>query len=362
MAAIQLVGWNDGGQDQGNPSHDPDPRLGTFDELKTAIARIQALGVRMILFSKFTWADRGAMDYPTKYRRMAIKDPYGDEYVYGGYQYQTMTQFLNINTKRLIPMCFLNEQYMKVCEREFAKLVDLGAAGTLYDESQHHSPALQCFDATHGHPYGAPVYAKDRELVWRLLNHAPKDFLFAGEACYDWEFEAYHLSYFRTWDPKHVPLLRYLLPHAQILTAITGFNDRNMVNQCLLYRYVMSYECFNFKGRLEDFPETLAYGKKMDALRTELREWFWDAEFRDTVGASAKADGKSHHPFTVFFAKSGMAGMAVANYDLEKSVTVRVSLNNGQKLSRYRLVDDDQWRPVSEGVLLPPASAAVVVA
>ena len=39
IRAIQLVGWNDGGQDQGNPSHDPDPRLGTFDELREAIAR-----------------------------------------------------------------------------------------------------------------------------------------------------------------------------------------------------------------------------------------------------------------------------------------------------------------------------------
>ena len=50
VKAIQLVGWNDGGQDQGNPSHDPDPRLGTLDELKEAIAECQALGVKIILF------------------------------------------------------------------------------------------------------------------------------------------------------------------------------------------------------------------------------------------------------------------------------------------------------------------------
>ena len=44
IRAIQLVGWNDGGQDQGNPSHEPDPRLGTFEELKEAIAACQAMG------------------------------------------------------------------------------------------------------------------------------------------------------------------------------------------------------------------------------------------------------------------------------------------------------------------------------
>ncbi len=58
VAAIQLVGWNHGGQDRGNPLHDPDPRLGTWQELKDAIEKIQAMGVKLILFSKFTWADR----------------------------------------------------------------------------------------------------------------------------------------------------------------------------------------------------------------------------------------------------------------------------------------------------------------
>jgi hypothetical protein len=58
VKAIQLVGWNYGGQDQYNPSHDPDPGLGTAQELKDAIAQIQAMGVKVILFAKFTWADR----------------------------------------------------------------------------------------------------------------------------------------------------------------------------------------------------------------------------------------------------------------------------------------------------------------
>ena len=44
VKAIQLVGWNYGGQDQGNPSHDPDPRLGTFNQLKEAIREIRLWG------------------------------------------------------------------------------------------------------------------------------------------------------------------------------------------------------------------------------------------------------------------------------------------------------------------------------
>jgi hypothetical protein len=50
------------------------------------------------------------------------------------------------------------------------------------------------------------------------------------------------------------------------MTAVAGFDDRNMINQCLLYRYIISYEPNNFKGRLTDYPDTVAYSQKMDAL------------------------------------------------------------------------------------------------
>ena len=365
VKAIQLVGWNDGGQDQGNPSHDPDPRLGTFAELKDAIAQIQALGIKVILFSKFTWADRATERFRKDLVRLSIKDPYGDYYHYQGYQYQTATQLLDINTKRLIPMCFLSEEYLRVCEEEFMKTVELGADGILFDECLHHSPALLCFDTSHGHRYGAPVYANDRKLIrnfTRLVEPKRKEFLFAGEACYDWELEAYHLSYHRSESKVHIPLSRYMLPNALLMTAVTGFNDRNMINQCLLYRYIISYEPYNFKGRLDDYPLTVAYGQQMDALRSELRDYFWDGEFRDTMGASVTMGGQPHHPYAVFMSrKDGKHGLAIANYEERKSVTVRARLDGGTNLSRYRLVDDPTWRPAEGGIIIPPQSAAVAL-
>jgi hypothetical protein len=365
VKAIQLVGWNDGGQDQGNPSHNPDSRLGSFEELQAAIAKIQILGVKVVLFAKFTWADRATERFRKELVRWAVKDPYDDYYHYPGYQYQTATQLLDINTKRLIPMCFLSEDYLRICEEEFKKTLALGADGILFDECQHHGPALLCFDTGHGHRYGAPVYANDRKLIEnfrRLAQEANQEFLFAGEACYDWEMEAYHLAYFRTENKQHIPLSRYLLPEGLYMTAVTGFNDRNMINQCLLYRYIISYEPYNFKGRLEDFPLTLAYGKKMDALRTELRDYFWEGEFCGTRGVEVRLDGKTHHPYAVFLnRKNGKHGAVVANYDEQRTVRLDVRLTNGGELQRYRLVDDPEWKRLERGIMLPPCSAGVVV-
>lgn len=91
VEAIQLVGWNKGGQDRGNPSHDPDPRLGTFEELKQAIKEIREMGIKLILFAKFNWAEQSIEEFKDIYEPLAIKDPYQNYYVHKGYQYMTLS-------------------------------------------------------------------------------------------------------------------------------------------------------------------------------------------------------------------------------------------------------------------------------
>ena len=99
------------------------------------------------------------------------------------------------------------------------------------------------------------MYAHDVDFVrWLRSISGPvrEGFLYAGESCTDWQLSEYHLSYHRSEALDHVPLMRFLRPDALLMTAVTGFDDRNMVNQCLLYRYVVSYEPYNFKGRLSE--------------------------------------------------------------------------------------------------------------
>ncbi|MDR0730319.1 MAG: DUF6259 domain-containing protein, partial [Treponema sp.] len=361
VRAIQLVGWNNGGQDRGNPYHDTDPRLGTFEELKEAIAKIHAMGVKVVLFSKFVWADRSLENFEKDFLPLAIKDPYGGYYMHPGYQYQTATQWMDINTRRLIPMCFMGKEYLEVCKREFKKLVDLGAAGMLYDECLHHSPTLCCFDSSHGHRYGAPSYGADEALISAFTEIlAGREFMIAGEAIYDFQHDYYHLSYTRTASRLHKPVSRFLRPRGAIMTAVTGFADRNMINQCLRNRYIISYEPYNFKGVPSDFPETTAYGNKMDALRTELREYFWDGEFRDKLGgAVTTVDGKDYTDYSVFAGTNGKTGMVICNYD-DTPVRVKPAFENGSP-SRFRLIDETSLRDIEAGTITIPARSAAAV-
>ncbi len=200
VRAIQLVGWNDGGQDQGNPSHSPDPRLGTYEELKEAIARCYALGVKIILFSKYTWADRATARFRSDLVRLAIKDPYGDYYHFVGYPYQTATQLLDINTKRLIPMCFLAEEYLSGDMSSRARRTSAQRVSCSMSACTTRLPCRASTRATAtsvrrvGPCQRQPAYP--HPCLHQRLGRP--DFLFCGEACYDWEFQTYQLSYHRS--------------------------------------------------------------------------------------------------------------------------------------------------------------------
>ncbi len=365
VEAIQVVGWNDGGQDRGNPSHDTDPRLGSWAKLQEAIATVQALGVKIILFSKFTWGDRSQPWYRTVGHQYATKDPYGDAHIYGGYLYQSYEQLADINTRRFSPMCHLSAEWREVAAAEFTKLLDLGAAGMLFDECQHHAPAKYCFDPTHGHHVPAFVHGGDIPLCERFLQTSqPRDaeFLYAGEACYDVENLRYHLAYYRiTADTVH--LLRYMDPYLPMMIAVTGFDDRNQLNKCLQHRYIISYEPFNFHGRLADFPRTLAYGKLIDALRTRYRAYLWDAEYADTVGASVTVAGQPYADYTAYHqSDGGKRALVIANTDAERTISATLAFAGGTR-GPLQLVTPEapETQPTGDTVTIPPRSVVVVM-
>jgi hypothetical protein len=365
VKAIQLVGWNNGGQDRGNPSHDTDPRLGTKEQLRDAIAEIQRLGVNTILFNKYTWSDITTEWFRKELIRYAALDPYGDYYQYQGYRYQTPTQLAEINPRRFAVMCPQSREWREICAREFRKSIELGAAGMLYDEVQHHGSANYCFSPDHGHHVPANIYAGDALLAEdfrKIAAESGRDFLFSGEAPYDLELRHYSLSYFRI-NPGFTALHRYIDPFQPMMIAVSGFNDREMINACLLYRFVISYEPYNFKGHLDDFPVTMEYGRKMDALRTRYREYLWDAEFRDTLGAEVIVEGKRHMNYSVF-GKIGATRRAVviANQSGHEGITATVQLTAGDLAGLVMVTPENPEPQRSDGhVSIPPRSVAVLL-
>lgn len=70
LTSLQIAGWQRGGHDNGYPYYEPDPRLGTWDELKEAVGQCRAMGVRVYFFVNVhvdnldtEWYQRELKDY-----------------------------------------------------------------------------------------------------------------------------------------------------------------------------------------------------------------------------------------------------------------------------------------------------------
>lgn len=360
VKAIQLVGWNRGGQDGGDPAQDTDPGLGTWQQLHDAIAQIQAMGVKVILFGKLNWADKTTSWYKNELFKYASTDPYGIEYEQGGYSYFTPTQLAAINNHRRAVMDFMDPAYRQIASKEFEKILRLGASGWLFDENCHHGPVKYSFAGDHGYQAPGFIYGGDMPMGSELRSAADiidKDFLFAGEGHQDWLEQYYPLAYFRI-DNNSTPVERYIDPHAPLIVAVTGFDDREKLNLILLDRYIISYEPYNFKGHVTDFSMTLEYGKKIDELRRRYKAWLWDAEFRDTLGAKVTANGATR--YSVFLTHSGKRAVVIVNQEPEKTIEAHLDLPNAGHLL-VATPEQPDARLSTTNLDIPARSAVIVL-
>jgi hypothetical protein len=359
VTAIQLVGWNHGGQDGGDPSLDTDPGLGTWEELHQAILHAKSKGVKMILFGKPYFADMSTEFYQKELYKYQSTDPYGFKYESGSYSYTTPTQEAGINNRRRAIMDVCSKEYRDIATREFEKTVALGAAGWLFDEVMQHNGAVYNFSPDHGYTPPGFLYGADIPLVKQFRAVADKvdpDFLFSGEGPNDWLMPFYPLGYYRI-GPDTIHILRYIDPRAPLMAAVTGFNDRGTINLMLAYRYIISYEPYNFKGHVTDFPLTLEYGKKIDALRKRYKNWIWDADFRDTLGARVTADGEFR--YTVFRNADQKRAVVVVNLETTRSIKVELEIPEPDQL--VSVTPEDPEPKTTSGSLEIPARSAIVV-
>lgn len=359
VGAIQLVGWNHWGQDGGDPVQDIEPGLGTWQQLHNFIAQSQAKGVKIILFAKLNWVDLLMPLYTNEFYKYQCEDPDGKRYEQGGYTYYTPTQLAGIGVHRRAVLDFCDPTCRDVLTKEFGKILALGSAGWLWDEVCHHAGVLYNYAPGHGYTPPGYIYGGDLLLARQLRAAADKvspDFLFAGEGPEDWLCQYFPCSYFRI-GADSVPVWRYIDPQEPLVVAVTGFNDREMLNLILMDRYITEYEPYNFKGYLEDFPLTLAYGKNIDALRRKYKEYLWDATFRDTLGANVTADGSVR--YSVFVTATGKRAVVVDNTELSKAITAKVELPKPGKLV-VATPENPDARP-TDGTLKIPARSAVVV-
>ena len=364
IGALQLTGWTLYGQDGRLPNHETDPRFGRREELKEAIKKIRRMGVKVILYEKYTCADKSTDWFKDELHRFSSKDVYGNTHGHEGWRYDTPAYLAGINTRPYAWMCMSAEKWQDIALEQIARSLELEPDGILLDECQWHgSNGFYCFDETHEHAVPAYNFAGDSHFenrIRQLLDQHNTQLLLAGEGPYDLQNRHYGLTYHRVWE-GHTPGMRYIDPFLPIMNWVYGYDDRENINYCLLYRYIISYEPRHFRGKIDEFPLTIDYGTKVDALRRKYHGQLWDAEFRGTLGATVKANGKDHTLYSVFrqIDQPSNKTVVIANH-ANDNVVATVQTDDDE--DNFLLVTPEAPEPqaVDNKILIPPRSVAVL--
>jgi hypothetical protein len=191
--------------------------------------------------------------------------------------------------------------------------------------------------------------------------HRP-DFVVIGEGCFDRQFEHYDASYIRTAFASHRPTSRQLRPGSRMITALTGFDDRDMAAQCLLYGYAPSFEPYNFKGRPGDMPRTLAIADEVRRAQERYAPWLWDGRLLDAPPRAVLDGERSHHPVALWEAEDRPERIAVvANYATDP-IALRVDAAALGIADPVLVTVGDRAGSLDHGDLLLPPRSVVLLA
>jgi hypothetical protein len=147
----------------------------------------------------------------------------------------------------------------------------------------------------------------------------------------------------------------------RVATCLTGFDDREMVNQCLVFGYIINYEPFNFKGRMSDMPDTARYGMQALRLREKLKQYLWEGKFLHTLGATVETANQEVEYIYSVFENDGKKAVAIANQSAEQVLEAVVKPEGA--LARFWLYEPESSdeRSSDGRIRVAPRSLVVLV-
>jgi len=324
---LQIDGWDVGGIDRAYPQYEPDPRLGTWDDLAVALARCRAMGVYVLLFANLQWANLETDWFARELHQYAARDPRGLLRNSMGWEYHTALGLANQCEWRLVLMDPLHPGYRRVIVDQLLNIVRLGAPGTQIDKlgggfGVDYNPAAPgavdervmrgCLEALAA--FAAAARAQD------------PGFRIASETHWDRALQHVDASYARFFSREHIPVMGYTFPEFRQSCCITGDFDDGLVNNCLRYGHIINVEARCLHGSAADVPHLARYVAEVLRLRRALRSRLWESRLVETHGIVEIDDPSGEVLAGLHRSLTGDGGALVLNHFSRSTLPVRVDM------------------------------------
>ncbi len=289
VKTIMLSGWWRGGHDNQYPDYSPEPRLGSWADLRRGIAACHKLGVRVLFFANIDSVDISTARYRRSLKKYQVIKGNGAIWI-AGWGMGTLSGRLGLTQPPISSCDAAFPAYRRMIVSQMRRLAEIGADGVHFDKvcaaAMDFNPRLEvspdramfegtlrCLEETLAVCRRvAPHFSISVESSWdRLLSYT--------DACWDW---------IDNWD--HVSPAKYAFPEWSPAFTVAMGRDYNAVNAALRYGYHLLAGPIRYTASLDD-PQMRALGRYIrEALRIRqlLRRTIFLGEFLDTLEAEVE--------------------------------------------------------------------------
>jgi hypothetical protein len=292
ITTFEILGWNIGGIDRGYPQYQPDPRLGTPEEFRDALAKMRAMGVHPLIFTNVDVADTATPLFQSRLKQYAVEGRWAPDWPLFGWGEGTISGTAGLTPSNMTLVSPSHPEFRKLEMDQYLQLVRDGADGFQIDKSNgsnmlDFNPQLSVSPDKSLVP---GILETFKELLASARAIRP-DFSLAGETWSDRALPYVDVSYMRmgTIDIGS-PVLKYTFPEWTATIFGTTPGDYNEINNGMRYGFVWDLAPRHYTASADE-PLTRPFARYVSELiriRKRYADLLFFGRFNDTVGATVK--------------------------------------------------------------------------
>src|SRR5437588_2631845 len=135
VTTFEILGWDKGGIDRGYPQYRPNPRLGSPDEFRQALAEIKAMGVHPLIFSNIQFADTATPLFSSQLSKFAHHGLWAPDWPVWGWGEGTISARMGLTQSNMTLVSPAHKEYREFLMSQYLQLLKDGADGFQLDKA-----------------------------------------------------------------------------------------------------------------------------------------------------------------------------------------------------------------------------------
>ena len=364
VTTFEILGWNVGGIDRGYPQYTPDPRLGTQEEFRQALAEIRSMGVHPLLFANIQVADTATPLFKEKLHRYAVMGEWAPDYSLMGWGEGTISARLSLTRSNMTLVSPAHPEYRKFLVDQFVERVKDGGQGFQLDKAG----ITSCLDFNpdlptspdRSLPEGMLLAYADLTSKTREVN---PEVAIASEMFWDRAFPFVDVSYARMNQiDMPSPALKYTFPEWTSTICAEAPGDFNIMNNGMRYGLVWALQPRHYNDSMDErLTRPLSrYVQELIRIRSKHKDVLFFGRFCDTLGAEVKGGADVRYSVFEGMDKPGKACVVVNFGNEEETAEVMWPGGEGSEVEVLAPFQADRVLKLPATIRLAPRTCAVV--